>query len=77
MAKIIDLDKVRAGLTRAPDEAIPGEPICIPGDTGGVDSECTVDFGCNGTDAPCGIDFGCTTDEAPCGIDVGCKQSSV
>lgn len=64
MAKIIDLDKVRAGVTAEPDPApsIPGEPV-----TPGNDAPCGIDYACTGTnDAGCTIDYACGGPDGAC-----------
>ncbi|NIM13372.1 MAG: hypothetical protein GTO45_14760 [Candidatus Aminicenantes bacterium] len=80
MARIIDLDKVKAGTTREEDSSsttIPGDPVCVSGDTPqGTDSSCGWDWSCQGVDQVCKIDFGCAGDEAPCGIDFGCQGAA-
>lgn len=74
MAKIIDLDKVRAGATGdiTPGEgpAIPGVPV-DPGPTG-TDAACLlVDYVCDpgAYDGPCNIDWACG---GYGGYDAGC-----
>jgi hypothetical protein len=70
MAKIIDLDQVKAG---ALQEGEVPDAICTPGDVG-VDSPCAVlDNVCEGQDQWCGIDLACKYGpDAPCGIDGAC-----
>ncbi|NIM13373.1 MAG: hypothetical protein GTO45_14765 [Candidatus Aminicenantes bacterium] len=73
MARIIDLDKVKAGTAREESEVkVPDEPI-----TGGTDSACIIDFGeCYGPDAPCIIDSGCypVNADVPCAaMDFACS----
>ncbi len=82
MAKIIDLDKIKAGVDDS--VIVPGEPVtraldgscgvdwsCVP-----EDNPCSIDYGpCNGPDAGCIIDYACGTgnDEAACILqDYGC-----
>ncbi len=66
MARIIDLDKVKAG---AEDSVIvPGEPI-----PPGTDSSCGTDWACEGTDSPCVVDHACKYGpDAGCTIDYAC-----
>jgi hypothetical protein len=57
MAKIIDLDQVRAGA-----EAIPVDPI-----PSGNDAPCGIDYVCNGNnDGGCTIDWACGGSDGPC-----------
>ena len=57
MARIIDLDQVKAGA-----EAIPGDPI-----PSGNDAPCGIDYVCNGNnDGGCTIDWACGGSDGIC-----------
>lgn len=78
MAKIIDLDKVRAGVTTGGD-ITPGGEVVTPGGPTGTDAICTLyDNACDpgATDSPCYlVDWACGGYggyDAPCGIDHAC-----
>ncbi len=69
MAKIIDLDQVRAGA-----DAIPGEPI-----PSGNDAPCGIDYVCNGNnDGGCTIDYVCGGPDGICLlVDLACGAQSL
>jgi hypothetical protein len=69
MARIIDLDKVKAGVSKdGGDVAIPGEPV-----TPGTDSACGTDWVCEGPDDLCVIDHACKYGpDAGCTVDYAC-----
>lgn len=59
MAKIIDLDQVKAGVS---SDELPGETI-----PSGNDAPCGIDTVCNGTnDGGCTIDYVCGGPDGPC-----------
>lgn len=60
MAKIIDLDKVRAGITAGTDPVPEPEPI-------GNDAACFIDYVCNGpNDGACTVDYACGGPDGVC-----------
>ncbi len=74
MAKIIDLDQVRAGTS------IEGDWTPVDPNPGGNDAPCLlVDNVCTGTDSPCGlVDNACGGGgDAWCGIDHACGRTTV
>jgi len=83
MARIIDLDKVKAGVTREADSSgtvISGEPVCLSGDTpSGSDGFCVVDYICTGPDGICILDYACGPGEqdSACGIDMACGSQTL